>query len=297
MLKKITPSDELKIFSDLLINAFNSSFNAILGKPYDFLVSNIEKGELNDIALEFMGQTFIKLVVDIKEMGEGIFGGMLIKTSDITALADLMLMGPGEGVEDLNDDLKDAIKELISQTISAMNVPFREKFGKEATFRTLSVDKLMDTSVHKEEIIIFHVNSPQNISFVIYFGSKIQGIISRDTKQDDMFDFDVPDELSVLNSAQSVSKHNAGNKNIDLLRDVEVPVSIRIGSTRMFLKDIVSLSPGNIVELDEYAEDPVIVLVNNKPIAKGEVVIVDGYFGVRIKEIISKEERIKKLRD
>jgi len=65
-----------------------------------------------------MGQTFIDLVVDIKETGKSIFGGMLTKTSDITALADLMLMGPGEGAEDLNDDLKDAIKELISQTIS-----------------------------------------------------------------------------------------------------------------------------------------------------------------------------------
>lgn len=297
MLKKITPSDELKKFTDLLINAFNSSFNAILGKSYDFIVSNIEKGELNDIAIEFMGQTFIDLVVDIKETGENIFGGMLIKTSDITALADLMLMGPGESTEDLNDDLKDAIKELISQTISAMNVPFRERFGKEATFRVLSVDRFMDTSVHKGEIIIFHVDSPQNVSFIIYVGSQIQDIISKDVKQDDMFDFDVPNELSPLNTAQSSSKHNTGNKNIDLLRDVEVPVSIRIGSTRMFLKDIVSLSPGNIVELDEYAEDPVIVLVNNKPIAKGEVVIVDGYFGVRIKEIISKEERIKKLRD
>nr|WP_278252188.1 flagellar motor switch protein FliN [Deferrivibrio essentukiensis] len=82
-----------------------------------------------------------------------------------------------------------------------------------------------------------------------------------------------------------------------MLLDVEIPVSVRIGSTKMFLKDIVGIGPGNIIELDNYADEPIELLVNNKPIARGEVVIVDGFFGIRIKEIISREERLKKLRD
>ncbi|MCA1932501.1 MAG: flagellar motor switch protein FliN [Calditerrivibrio sp.] len=290
MLKKLDLNSELKEFSNLLAGSFGNSFSSLLGKNYEFTITDVNEGELNDIALEFMGQTMVVL----KETIGDIFGGLLAQTQTITAFADLMLMGSGEGVAELNDDLKDAIKELINQTISSINTPFYEKFGKKVSFAAMSVDHLMDTSSYPGEIIVFDLKSSSGESLKLYFGKKLKSLISADEENDD---FDFSPEVTALNEMPKVQKSQGGSKNIDLLLDVEVPVSIRIGSTRMFLKDIASLSPGNIVELDEYAEEPVVVLVNNKPIAKGEVVIVDGYFGVRIKEIISKEERIKKLRD
>lgn len=292
MLKQLKPSNELNSFSELLVEIFNSSFSSLLGKSFDFRVESVNEGELNDIALEFMGQTLI----NIKESLNGIDGGILIDTVVITGLADLMLMGPGDGVSELNDDLRDAIKELINQTISGLNIPFNEKFKKKVAFGVISVDTLLDTSSYSGNIIIFDLSSGYNgkdIKFKLFFSSKFKELILEEDTDDD---FDFSTDLTAVNPMPKQQKQSGG-KNIDLLLDVEVPVSIRIGSTRMFLKDIVSLSPGNIVELDEYAEEPVVVMVNNKPIAKGEVVIVDGYFGVRIKEIISKEERIKKLRD
>lgn len=292
MLKQLKPSNELNSFSELLVEIFNSSFSSLLGKSFDFRVESVNEGELNDIALEFMGQTLI----NIKESLNGIDGGILIDTVVITGLADLMLMGPGDGVSELNDDLRDAIKELINQTISGLNIPFNEKFKKKVAFGVISVDTLLDTSSYSGNIIIFDLSSSYNgkdIKFKLFFSSKFKELILEEDTDDD---FDFSPDLTAVNPMPKQQKQSGG-KNIDLLLDVEVPVSIRIGSTRMFLKDIVSLSPGNIVELDEYAEEPVVVMVNNKPIAKGEVVIVDGYFGVRIKEIISKEERIKKLRD
>ncbi|MEF3254358.1 MAG: flagellar motor switch protein FliN [Deferribacterales bacterium] len=291
MLKKITPSNELKEFQNILISSFNNSFNSLLGKEFDFKITEANEGELNDIALEYMGQTLVYINDPIND----IFGGLLTYTELITGLADLMLMGSGEGVQELNDDLKDAIKELINQTISSVNTPFQEKFGKKVSFSVTSVEPLMDTSSHTGDILIFDLKYDADKGFKLYFNKKITGLLSDDLDGDD--DFDFTESVTAVNKIAKDKRISGGGKNIDLLRDVEVPVSIRIGSTRMFLKDIVSLSPGNIVELDEYAEEPVVVLVNNKPIAKGEVVIVDGYFGVRIKEIISKEERIKKLRD
>ncbi len=293
MLKQLKPSIEISNFSELLVEIFNGSFSSLLGKSFDFHVEAVNEGELNDIALEYMGQTLINL----KESLNGIDGGILIDTLTITGLADLMLMGPGDGVSELNDDLKDAIKELINQTISGLNIPFNEKFKKKVAFGVISVDTLLDTSSYAGNIIIFEMSSKYNgkdVKFKLFFSSKFKELIMPEDTEDDDFDFS-PD-ITAVNPMPKQQKQSGG-KNIDLLLDVEVPVSIRIGSTRMFLKDIVSLSPGNIVELDEYAEEPVVVMVNNKPIAKGEVVIVDGYFGVRIKEIISKEERIKKLRD
>lgn len=292
MLKKLVLNSELKEFSNLLADGFGNSFSSLLGKNYEFTVLDVNEGELNDIALEFMGQT----IVVLKETVGDIFGGLLAQTQIITGFADLMLMGSGEGVSELNDDLKDAIKELINQTISSINTPFYEKFGKKVSFSALNVEHLMDTSSYPGEIIVFDIKSSYGETLKVYFGKKLKSFISAEEEYEND-DFDFSQEVTALNEISKTQKSHGGNKNIDLLLDVEVPVSIRIGSTRMFLKDIVSLSPGNIVELDEYAEEPVVVLVNNKPIAKGEVVIVDGYFGVRIKEIISKEERIKKLRD
>lgn len=293
MLKKLQMNNEINSFANLLSEIFSNSFSSLLGKSFQFHVESVAEGELNDIALEYMGQTLI----NIKESLNGIDGGILIDTLTITGFADLMLMGSGEGVQELNDDLKDAIKELINQTISAMNIPFSDEFKKKVAFGVISVDTLLDTSSYVGNILIFDMSGSfdgKNVKFKVFFSSQLKNLIMVENSEDD--DFDFSPEVTAVNPMPKQQK-SYGGKNIDLLLDVEVPVSIRIGSTKMFLKDIVSLSPGNIVELDEYAEEPVVVMVNNKPIAKGEVVIVDGYFGVRIKEIISKEERIKKLRD
>lgn len=293
MLRPLNQSKEINNFSEIILNAFKGSFSSLLGKSFEFKIGSISEGELNDIALEYMGQTMI----NIKESLNVVEGGILIDTVSITGLADLMLMGSGEGVSELNDDLKDAVKELINQTISSINIPFNEKFNKKVAFGVISVDTLLDTSSYSGNIMIFDIHCSyegKEINFKLFFSSKLKDLIMSQNDLDD--DFDFSPEVTAVNPMPKQQKHSGGN-NIDLLLDVEVPVSIKIGSTRMFLKDIVSLSPGNIVELDEYAEEPVVVMVNNKPIAKGEVVIVDGYFGVRIKEIISKEERIKKLRD
>ncbi len=83
--------------------------------------------------------------------------------------------------------------------------------------------------------------------------------------------------------------------NIELLMDVELDVIIELGRTRMRIGDILRLVPGAIIELDKLAGEPVDVLVNNKPIAKGEVVVLDENFGVRITSIINQEQRLKSL--
>jgi flagellar motor switch protein FliN/FliY len=84
-------------------------------------------------------------------------------------------------------------------------------------------------------------------------------------------------------------------KNIELLMDVNLPISIELGRTKMSIADILSLGPGSVVELNKLAGEPVDVLVNNKIVAKGEVVVIDEYFGVRITQLMTPEERLKLL--
>jgi flagellar motor switch protein FliN/FliY len=80
-----------------------------------------------------------------------------------------------------------------------------------------------------------------------------------------------------------------------MLMDVSLDVTIELGRTMMSIKDILNLSVGSVIELDKMAGDPVDILVNNKLIARGEVVVIDENFGVRITEIISTQDRIKDL--
>lgn len=79
----------------------------------------------------------------------------------------------------------------------------------------------------------------------------------------------------------------------DLLLDVELPISVSFGRALVPLKDVLKLTTGSIVELNRDLGDPVEVIVNNCVIARGEVVTVDGNFGVRIQEVVSRQERWK----
>jgi flagellar motor switch protein FliN/FliY len=86
-----------------------------------------------------------------------------------------------------------------------------------------------------------------------------------------------------------------GAGNIELLLDVSLPVAIELGRTHMSIRDILELGSGSIVELDKLAGEPVDILVNNKPLAKGEVVVIDENFGVRITSLVPPRERLERL--
>lgn len=83
--------------------------------------------------------------------------------------------------------------------------------------------------------------------------------------------------------------------NIALLLDVPLQVTVELGRTRKLIRDILELSPGSVIELDKLAGEAVDILVNGKLIAKGEVVVIDENFGVRVTDIISQIERTKNL--
>jgi flagellar motor switch protein FliN/FliY len=78
------------------------------------------------------------------------------------------------------------------------------------------------------------------------------------------------------------------------LKDVNIQVSVELGRTCRMIKEILSMGEGTIVELDKLAGEPVDILANNKPIAKGEVVVIDENFGVRITELLDVQKYEKK---
>lgn len=229
-------------------------------------------------------------------------GLALVPPSLATALGDMMLGGDGESKEEMNDEDLDALKEIISNITGAMST-------------TLASQKeLPKFTIKAEEALFIEDNGDVDLDayakmFVFTFTlGAINSLI--------MFAIDaaVAEALegpiassAVSPSAQSVSRNDGGEsyarklddaemKNIGLILDVKLPVRVRIGKKKMLLKDVLSMDIGSVIELNQLANDPLDILVDDNVIAQGEVVIVDGNFGVQITSIGTKRDRLTKLK-
>lgn len=128
--------------------------------------------------------------------------------------------------------------------------------------------------------------------------------MEEENKQDDLMDlwasaFKEQEEAAkesqqVKETKQEVSDGELTEK-LRRFLDIPLQVEVVVGSTVMTIGELLYLTPGSIVELDQNVESPVDIKVNGKLIAKGEIVIVEDRFGVRIIDIVEKEERIKKI--
>ncbi len=101
-------------------------------------------------------------------------------------------------------------------------------------------------------------------------------------------------EFSPLKPVKTVAGEGNVN-NMEMLMDVSIPVLVELGKTEMVMRDVLSLAPGAIIELDSLAGEPVKITVRGKIIAYGEVVVVDENFGVKITKIPNTQDRIKNI--
>ena len=99
----------------------------------------------------------------------------------------------------------------------------------------------------------------------------------------------------ILKPIPKAAPRTAGNGNLDLLLSIELPISVSFGSSEMQLEDVMNLCEGSVIELDRSVNDPVTIIVNHTPIAKGEMVVIEGNYGVRILEVGSTADRIRSL--
>ncbi|HQG30982.1 MAG TPA: flagellar motor switch protein FliN [Deltaproteobacteria bacterium] len=87
-----------------------------------------------------------------------------------------------------------------------------------------------------------------------------------------------------------------GSADLDFILDIPLEVTVEMGRTRMLIHDLLQLGQGSVIELNRLAGEPLDILVNNKLVARGEVVVVGEKFGIRLTDIVSPMERVKRLR-
>ena len=103
-------------------------------------------------------------------------------------------------------------------------------------------------------------------------------------------------EEASFSEFQPINLNQNERRNLDMLLDIPLKVTVELGRTKRTVKEILELSAGSIIELDKLAGEPVDILINQKLIAKGEVVVIDENFGVRVTDIISQSDRLKQLK-
>lgn len=224
-----------------------------------------------------------------------------IATSIATAIGDMMLGGEGDEKEEMDAEDLDATKEIISNILSS----FSRSLGSQKNMPKLDFDidsiEYIDANSQidfkgYEKLFIYNLavhNSHDTIAFAIthelipLIGEEIAPSFASDEREE--YTYEEPKKVVMGISPEELS-------NIELIKDVRLPIRVRIGSKKMLLKDVLSMDIGSVIELDQLANDPLEILVGDKVIAMGEVVIVDGNFGVQIGEIGTKRERLEKLR-
>ena len=190
------------------------------------------------------------------------------------------------GIEEVGrDDALSTFQEVLSQVFSGVAQALTSRLGHEvmctakaekdslpedAIGLSLAID-LADAGI--EDLPVFISPSPE----------LVEGILQSESS-------------SATGPSAPVQPEPAGqpssiSKTFDLLLGVHLPVSVSFGKTSMIVKEVLKLTTGSIVELDRQVTEPVDIIVNNCIIARGEVVVVGGNYGVRVKEIVSREQR------
>ncbi|WP_148821253.1 flagellar motor switch protein FliY [Campylobacter concisus] len=197
--------------------------------------------------------------------------------------------------ENLGSDELDAAKEIFSNLFSAFSTSLGAQKGMpKINFEVINVNFLdenssLDFSVY-EKLFLFNVKI-EDLSEHIGFAC-----------DHSLMKFFEPTKTEAPAAPASTPHIAKGDfsaeemRNIGLIMDVRLPIRVRIGSKRMLLKDVLTMDIGSVIELNQLANDPLEILIGDKVIALGEVVIIDGNFGIQITQIGSKRERLQQLK-
>lgn len=315
-------------------------------------VTIVEKSKLKD---EFP-HPYISIQVKYTEGFSGI-NMMIIKQSDASVIADLMLGGTGQSSETMDEIHLSAVQEAMNQMMGSAATSMSTVFNKRVDISPPTVDILNLNAGEGTENI-----PDQDLIIKISFRLKVGDLIDSSIMQvlpldfgkrlvDDLFNtnetketknpqnsYDAINEQVVSHTnvdsfsgkqtvqpqatqpiRQQPSNTNTENniqqnvqpavfssfdeqqlaapetRNLNMLLDIPLQVSVELGKTKRSVKEILELGSGSIIELDKLAGEPVDILVNRQLIAQGEVVVIDENFGVRITDIVSQRERIKQI--
>lgn len=276
-------NDFLKVFVD----EATSTIEGLTGKSAKF--SDYQEFDVG--AQDSIKPPLVRAVFHTSDRGKF---GILASAVLMGAIGEWM-MGETEisKKSELDSDAMDGAKEVVSNIISAVSTTLGAQ--KEIPKISLMLEKCdfvpdsldLDT-FHK--LFFYDVQiADLNEKFALVMDERLYNTLTQANAESESADGDESSESKII-------KIEGELKNINLIMDVRLPIRVRIGNKKMLLKDVLTMDIGSVVELNQLANDPLEILIGDKRVAYGEVVIVDGNFGVQITEIGTKKERLEQLR-
>lgn len=266
-----------------------------------FVVLGQFTGDISGIHFLFMNKEMVEIVVQKMDIGSD--------TADVEKQFQAVQEVADHLFKAVSHSMSAVLELEISHSLSGMDLIENqqegisvESFTEEEWFVEAEFQLIAGSQEHLCFTLFIPIGSAKKVVEVLpdpideaYMGEEFQSMNQNNSSNRQM-DSGAKIQTVQFSSFDESHTQQSEPSNIDLLLDIPLQVTVELGRTKRMVKDILEVSPGSIIELDKLAGEPVDILVNNKLIAVGEVVVIDENFGVRVTDILSTADRISKLR-
>lgn len=198
------------------------------------------------------------------------------------------------GVEASPEDARGTYLETLNQALSGLGQALTARLRKEVTCTAGKNCPAPGPKATGLAAIKITLSGQSPIELLASFNPEMIGALESENKP--VKQVAAAEGSGALPPATGAPAPQGPPRTMELLYDVELPVSVSFGRAQLPLKDVIKLTSGSIVELNRSITEPVEIIVNNCVIARGEVVVVEGNYGVRIDQIISRQDRLRTLK-
>ena len=230
---------------------------------------------------------WLRFTVEKPLKGEQSFG---ICKADAMRLAQILMGGPFDMTGDFSREHQDALAELFRQFAGAAALALKPRVGGEVGLQFAGYDP-GNWKPHLQRGVRLKSEGTAQFLLMIFLDPELGEALASGPSAEAVPPLGASTPCAPVTSAAA----SKGNRNIDLLLDVELQVALRFGKREMSLGNILELSAGAVVELDQKILDPVELLVGGRVVAHGEVVVMDSHYALRVTEVLNPMERIECL--
>ncbi|WP_075619424.1 flagellar motor switch phosphatase FliY [Paenisporosarcina indica] len=266
-------------------------------------------GEVNGIQILFISKADAQTITQMVDESN--------EAEDIEQQFEVMQVVVQQMFDSVSQSLSTILDQEFTHSLSAMDVIENQegfqvsKFTQEKWF----VEASFELKIGRQKSVSFYLCIPVQLAKQMVgiltdtmdeeYPGETQEMQFQDIKQSDDINTTKVEDSDSTQTIQTVQFSSfdetaattyAEPNNLNMLLDIPLQVTVELGRTKRMVKEILEVSKGSIIELDKLAGEPVDILINNKLIAVGEVVVIDENFGVRVTDILSTADRISKLR-
>ena len=328
-------SDEIKEFLESISKSISKEtadiLSTVIGKEVAISVNKISELDMKEL-ISLYPADILSVKFNISDKPED-FIYVLFEKDIAVKISSWMITESDEGVEFSEEKHLDSIKETANQILGHLSSVLSEELKKRVEFFSIRAEVLklepnlfdMPGPVSVEYSLNMGDNQERKVTKILSSETierflkgeeeteSGEEVPSEEVESPEILAdaFEESPEMKLEDSIPQVEKEEAEEgegittmepqlpeemtEKIGLLMDLSLPITIELGRTRMLIKDILELGHGSVIEFDKLAGEPVDLLINDKKVAEGEVVVIDEHFGIRLTNLIKPSERIKNL--